>query len=179
MSKPTTTLASWVNIQPNGSSATPDAYVADALGDYVSDYDVAAMTSEFLTTVQAKLPPELQLLGNGELVGPAFRAWERDPVEQVREAIDDVDFASLMEAHDLTQRAVWVVTYRIAENGLRVADPIDREQIDDQETAHQVLRDLDSDLSAENVGGEYGAMYDTVVEDGDHNELCSARVYAR
>lgn len=178
---PTTSFGSWVNI--DYSSISPSQYVADSLGDYPTDYDVAAITTAMLAAIQAELPTGLSILGNGELIGDAYGPdhdkFPEDVCRFVKEILDELDFTSLIEAHDLTERAAWCTTYPVDDNGQRIAGPIEREKIDGPEDAHQILRGLDDDLSVEDVGGEDGAQYDVVVTDEAGEELAAARVTAR
>lgn len=110
---PTTTFGTWANITTY--SLTPAQYVADCLGDYVADYDVEAITGEFLTELQARLPAGLTVLGNGELLGPAYGpehdALPEDVCAHVKELMEGVDgdgsgidLQAIAERHDLTQR---------------------------------------------------------------------------
>lgn len=180
MSIPTTTFGSWVNIQPTGAGMGPEAYVAESLGDYANDYDIEAITAELLAALQTRLPAGLNILGNGELVGPAsgpeHNALPEDVCRHVGELLAEIDLQDIAGRHDLTERAAAVITYAL--RGGKRQDIVDRETIPDAETAHQVLRDLDSNLSAEDIGGEFGDAYELVVVDEAGTELRTAGVIA-
>jgi hypothetical protein len=185
---PTTSYGSWANI--TFYSVTPEQYVADGLTEYATDYDIEAITAEFLAEIQAELPAGLTILGNGELIGPAYGpeadAMPEDVCEHVRQLIVDedgvggIDLQAIMDRHDLTQRAAWLKVYQLTDDGRR--EPVETEAITDEEHAHQVLRDLGDELSAADLGAEPGQLYEVEVTAGaedDYQVLRSARVYAR
>jgi hypothetical protein len=195
MSTTTQHLASWVNIFPFGSGTTPESYVADALGEYACDYDVAAITSALLTEVNTTLQPRgMWLLGNGELIGdvdrprPADDHGDRSAADDVRELIEGVDgaggidFESLADAHDLTTRARHANVHLVNDDGTR-GEVIDASGIADPDIAHNFLAGMDAeDLSAEDLGAEPGTVVDLVVtagQDEDYAELRAARVTLR
>lgn len=185
---PTTTFGSWANITTY--SLSPAQYVADGLADYVTDYDVEAITGELLTQLQARLPAGLTILGNGELIGPAsgpeHDALPEDVCAHVKALLDGdedgeggIDLQSIADGHDLTERAAVLLTYRCGTGDRFTGELISRRAIPDPETAHQVLHDLDDDLAAATVDGAPGDRYELVVTDETGHELACARVTAR
>jgi hypothetical protein len=184
----TTTFGSWANITTY--SLTPAQYVADALGDYPTDYDVEAIIGEFLAAIQARLPAGLTILGNGELIGPAYGperdALPEDVCAHVMEIIageggigDGIDLQSIADAHDLTERAAVLLTYRLGADGRFTGELVTRQPIENFGDAQQILRDLDDDPDAGTLNVEPGTRLEKVVTDNTGRELASSTVIAQ
>jgi hypothetical protein len=77
--------------------------LADYAGDFLADYDMDAIRSDFIDEIQARLPSGVTLLGNGEVIA------DIDVDDQARELdwdeiLEDIDVAPIFERHDLTSR---------------------------------------------------------------------------
>lgn len=72
-------------------------WVAEALGDFVADYDVPAIVAEMRDGIQAALPDGVTLAGD-QLYGPYEPRVDVDVVA----VLESVDFWAIAERHDIS-----------------------------------------------------------------------------
>lgn len=92
----TTSYGSFINhCADSGASANIDSYVATALGEYASDYDVEAVVNGFRDGINAELDDTGVSLHGDEFYGPYPK---RDT--DIAAAIERVDFWEIAAKHD-------------------------------------------------------------------------------
>lgn len=104
----TTNYGSWTTTVDN-YSLTVEQTVAECLGDYANDYDVAAIVAEYRAAIDAVLPAGVSLLGS-EFYGPAYAAdchfagypTNSDGALDIKALVDGVEFWDIATRHDLT-----------------------------------------------------------------------------
>lgn len=78
-----------------------DLDLTDYAGDFVADYDMDAIHSDWVDEIQARLPQGVTLLGNGQVIA------ELDVADAAREInwgelLEDIDVAPIFERHEKT-----------------------------------------------------------------------------
>lgn len=97
MSDTTTSYGTWATL-----TGELDVHqgIAEALGDYVDDYDLDAIVTEYVAAVDAILPEGVGLYAN-EFIGPAYDQPEFN-AEEILDAINEIDLMAIAEKHDKT-----------------------------------------------------------------------------
>lgn len=137
----TTKLADWQQLTArNGVPGEPDptTTVTRMLGEHVDDYDVEALTGAYVEHIRDaidEIDNELFLAADGELFGGAGRLYQRPIVDEVRQAIEELDFYELAEFYDKTAGP-----YRIACRHVLGEKPGEKPQVYEFEAALGITR---------------------------------------
>ncbi|WP_018223843.1 hypothetical protein [Salinispora pacifica] len=103
----TTVYGTWNRIE--SLSLSVEQSVADYLGDFVDDYDFAAVVGDYRAAINGALPDSVVLSGD-EFIGP-YDAADRDfdgwPVDEdgrldLKAIVDGVDLDEIANRHDKT-----------------------------------------------------------------------------
>jgi prevent-host-death family protein len=107
VSTTTTEYGTW-NFITKDESDTVEDMATEALGDYVGDYDVDAIVTEYRQAINEALPAGVSL--NGDLFyGPAYdpdKDFDGYPVNDdgsldIKAIVDSIDFWAIAERHDI------------------------------------------------------------------------------
>lgn len=102
----TTIYGTWNNrVQPSDQNL--ESSVANALGDYASDYDMDAVAADWREAINEALPENVTLAGE-EFIGPYYdedRTWVPDQEDEdgrldLKAIVDGIDFWAIAARHD-------------------------------------------------------------------------------
>lgn len=77
--------------------------LTDYAGDYIADYDMAAVHADYLKAIQRELPAGITLHANGDVIATLARA-DRARGLHWRALANSIDVAPIFERHDRTAR---------------------------------------------------------------------------
>lgn len=99
----TTSYGSFVgNVADPGGAGSMRGYITAALGDYADDYDIDEIVDEYRDAINDALDGTGITLAGDEFYGPYPRP--ENAGETIADAIESVDFWTIVERHDQTQQ---------------------------------------------------------------------------
>ena len=103
----TTDYGTWcTQVEPYSTSL--EQTVAEALGDYVDDYDLDAIANDYSRAINEALPPHMALTGD-QFIGPAYekdQEFDGYPTDEdgnldIKAVVEGIDFWEIAARHEL------------------------------------------------------------------------------